>query len=94
MSDAAFDEMVGLVEQMATIADRDKGNCDVMGDEMTAFATVHTAEIMRMRAMQNMQPTPAQVQKLTAILPSLMAMDACKTNPKMKALQARFKTSS
>jgi hypothetical protein len=90
--EAAFEAMMTAIKEMATIAQRDKGNCDLMANDLTVWVDSHTTLVAELRSMRNFnKPTPEQMKKLEEVMPQLMTLSTCAANPKMKALQDRMK---
>ena len=87
------DRVVQLDEQMASMVDSDKGNCDKMATDIKAFADKNGAEMQRLRD-EGMKRSPeqraefqkkygARIQAATARMNA--GIPACIQNPKVKA---------
>ncbi len=95
------EKYVSLMEQMASIIDKDKANCDTMGNDLDAWFSKNDAEIERMRQL-GQQMTPEQRAEFRKKYGARIGaaeqemrggMTNCYQNAKVKAAVSKMRTS-
>jgi len=92
------EEAVGLMEEMANLADSNKEDCDKMGDALAGFMDKNGETIKKMKDMDKgksedekkamMEKYKARIEASTAKL--MPAMMKCATNEKVKGAMSKM----
>ena len=103
-ADAASDgeHAVVLMEQVATIIDTNKDNCDAMGDKLTAFFDKNAAELKRLKesgksvsAEQKKQFSEKYKDRMKAVSDKMMTgLKNCSNNTKVSDAMKKMSASS
>ena len=97
--DQTGEKIISALEEMATIVDNDKANCDKMADEISAFADKNAALFAKGKEVEA-KATPEQkkawkekyAKRAEALGQKMMpGMKACGTNEKVKAAFGKMK---
>ena len=87
------EELVAAMEEMATIVDKDKANCDTMAGDLSGFADKNAPLFQKAKGMKD-KSTPDQQkawkekyqQRMSAVMQKMMpGLQACGKNDKVKA---------
>jgi hypothetical protein len=91
--DAEFKLGMTLFGGLADVAEKDKGNCDQMADDLNKYVDAKKDDFATMMGKGSIKDgTPdQQAQMQTVMMRAMGAVESCKTNPKMKAFSDRMK---
>jgi hypothetical protein len=95
-ADTNSDKAIVMMEQVASLIDANKGNCDVMGDKLSAWSDANSAHLGQLiEATKTLSPDQKKAfsAKVKAISTKMMAgLQACSSNAKVTAVVKKLMT--